>query len=124
MAATITVVCPKCKNRMRASADYIGKRGRCPSCKALVDITPSAEESQRSVYPDSSGTLVSTQRSYKSTEEKGWLAAAIGIGTTVTLYGAIFYPLRSLYFGQLFVDRGYIPFVTTLFTCWGRRCWF
>ena len=45
MAATITVVCPNCKHRMRASAEHIGRKGRCPQCKKLVEIVTSAEES-------------------------------------------------------------------------------
>lgn len=55
MATSITVVCPECNNRMRASSDYIGRKGRCPSCKALVEIVATGDG-------DSSYDLPNTQR--------------------------------------------------------------
>ncbi|MCH8830309.1 MAG: MotA/TolQ/ExbB proton channel family protein, partial [Planctomycetes bacterium] len=52
-------------------------------------------------------------------DAKGWLAGLIAAGTTVALYLAIFWPLQSTPFGELFLDRGVIPYFITLFACWG-----
>ena len=120
MAATITVVCPTCKNQMRASAEYIGRRGRCPSCKSLVEITPAEGESER-LATQSSGRREPAEAGWasNSTDVKGWVAGLIGATTTLALYVAVFFPVRSRHLGQLFVDRGVIPYFITLFTCWG-----
>lgn len=118
MPATINVTCPNCGNQMRASAEHIGKRGRCPSCKSLVEIAPSAGESHRRLYPATSQPAAG-RRSSESTEAKGWLAGLIAVAVTVVLYAAIFFPLGSTHIGALFVKRGPIPYVITLFTCWG-----
>jgi len=119
MAATITVVCPSCNNQMRASAEHIGKRGRCPSCKALVEIAPSAEESSRMDYRPIRRPETSGRRSSDTTDVKGWMAGLIAVAATVALYLAVFLPTRGTFLGQLFMDRGFIPYVITLFTCWG-----
>ena len=52
MAATITVVCPQCKNKMKASAQHIGRQGRCPACNALVPIKAAETDSIVSLMPD------------------------------------------------------------------------
>ena len=51
MATAITVVCPYCSNRMRASSEHIGRKGRCPACKRLVEIRAAGEESLVSIHP-------------------------------------------------------------------------
>lgn len=117
MSATITVECPRCKTRMRASADHIGRKGRCPGCKSLLDIKPAADESLATMVP--TGTGVATPASKASTEGNVWLAAMIGVAVTALLYFAVFYPLSHTYLGELMTDRGRIQHTITLVTCWG-----
>lgn len=119
MAATITVVCPSCRNEMRASSDHIGKRGRCPSCKALVEIAPSEADSDRRVTSATHRSADAGRRSSDTTDVKSWLAGLIAIATTAVLYLAVFLPTRGMFLGQLFMDRGPIPYIITLFSCWG-----
>lgn len=104
---------------MRASAEHIGKRGRCPSCKALVEIAPSGAESGRPMPARAQRTADSGGRSSASTDVKSWLAGLIALGATAVLYLAVFLPLRGTPFGALFMNRGPIPYVVTLFSCWG-----
>jgi biopolymer transport protein ExbB/TolQ len=119
MAATVTVVCPQCKNRMRASAEHIGRKGRCPACKNLVEIRPSVEESVRTLAPVT-GPGGRPTRPAGGTDVSPWLAGVIGTSATILLYVAIFLPLRGTYVGNLFLERGFIPFVTVLVTFWGH----
>lgn len=118
MAATINVICPNCRNQMRASVDHIGKKGKCPNCQSLVEIRASPEETARS---KSIAAVAPDRRSggAGNTDVPAWQSALIGAGLTVVLYLAIFLPVRSTYLGELFVGRGVIPVITTLVTCWG-----
>lgn len=113
----ITVVCPKCHNRMRSSSEHIGRSGRCPSCRALVEIQPEGgSDSLATLLPDQPPAKA---RGIGDTDVPAWLAALFGLGATLLLYGALFWPLRGTKFGELFVSRGMIPPLTTLLTCWG-----
>jgi biopolymer transport protein ExbB/TolQ len=118
MAATISVICPNCRNQMRASVDHIGRKGKCPNCQSLVEIRASPEETARS-RTVATVTLDRRSGGAGNTDVPSWLSALIGAGLTVVLYLAIFLPVRSTYLGELFVDRGVIPVITTLVTCWG-----
>ncbi len=119
MATTITVVCPGCKHKMRASAEHIGRKGRCPVCKALVEIVPLAEEASRSLLAPASGARQQDQPVAAGTQVNTWLAGVIGAATATILYLAVFWPLRHTYLGQLMLERSWIQHAITLVTCWG-----
>ena len=117
MATTITVVCPQCDNRMRASSDYIGRKGRCPSCKALVDIrVPHGDSSLATTYAVP-GTRQDHTR-HNPTEVANWKACLGGVVATLILYAGLM-PFHATYVGQLFIHRGTIPYLVVLITCWG-----
>jgi predicted Zn finger-like uncharacterized protein len=42
----ISVECPSCRSTFRVKDEFAGKRGRCPSCKAMLTV-PAASPSQR-----------------------------------------------------------------------------
>jgi hypothetical protein len=117
MSAAITVVCPNCKNKMRASAEHLGRKGRCPACKALVEIV--AEDSSLVSLAPAGDAGSRREARLDSTDINGLLAAAIGLAATIVLYAVVFFPIGSTYLGQLFVDRGRVPYVTTWVACWG-----
>lgn len=120
MATAITVVCPHCSNRMRASSEYIGRKGRCPSCKALLEIRPSAEEFTQSVQPTDAGSaMAGTEARGAATAVNAWTSGMIGVAATAALYGLVFLPLKNSQLGQLFLARGPMPYFITLVTCWG-----
>lgn len=120
MATYVTVVCPQCSNRMKASSDYIGKRGRCPSCKALVEITATEDGgSIATTFPATQAALsVAVKARAASTDPPVWLSGLIGVAATLVLY-VLFFAVRSTYVGELFVERGIIPYITVVVTCWG-----
>ena len=95
MAATITVVCPQCKNRMRASSEYVGRTGRCPACKSIVEIQPGEDSSLASTYPVSENSTPSAAIvQVGTTEVPGWQAGLIGIVATAILYLLVFLPAQ------------------------------
>lgn len=118
MSATVTVVCPHCKNRMRTGMEYLGKRGKCPVCKSIIDIVPAeqdyAQSLQQSAAAERPGSLTGS-----GTDVNLLWAIVIAAGATVALYLLVFYPLRHTYFGELFVARGPVQYFTTLFACCG-----
>ena len=120
MASTITVVCPHCSNRMRASAEHVGRKGRCPTCKALVEIVAApSDESLVTLRPAAPRAARAADARLGSTNVPAWWGGLIGAAVTTLLYLALFMPLKNTYLGQLFVDRGPMQHCSTLVTCWG-----
>lgn len=117
MSAAITIVCPNCKNKMRASAEYLGRKGRCPACKALVEIV--AEDSSLATLSPATRGGGRAKAPHVSTDVNGLVAAGFGLLATVVLYAVVFFPIRASYLGQLFADRGTVPYITTWVACWG-----
>ncbi len=118
MPAEITVVCPQCGNKMRSSAEHVGRQGRCPSCRSLVLIqSEGGDDSLLSLHPDESRLVEIRQRT--DTDVPAFTAGLIGLAISVAFYLVVFFPFRKYAIGELFVDRGVIPYVATLMTCWG-----
>jgi len=118
MPAEITVVCPQCGNRMRSSSEHVGRQGRCPSCRSLIEIQPAGgTASLPSLHPEESRLMEIRQRT--DTDVSALPSGLIGLLLTLVLYLLIFYPLREVAIGALFVRRGIIPYLATLLTCWG-----
>ena len=44
MNATIHFTCPRCSHTMKLPASAAGKKGKCPACGAVVEITSTAAE--------------------------------------------------------------------------------
>src|SRR5687767_13183930 len=120
MAATITVVCPSCSHKMRASTKHIGRKGRCPQCGNLVPITDAAGAALPTVSLRGDDRE-DAARPVAGTPVNQVLAGLIGLAATVALYGLVFFPLYKMntYIGRLMCDRGAIQYEITLVTCWG-----
>jgi biopolymer transport protein ExbB/TolQ len=121
MAATITVVCPYCKYKMRASAEHVGRKGSCARCQKLIDIKPSVEEqSLLSIQPVRAAQAAQESQIHLSpTNVPGWQAGILGLVATALIYLAIFTLAKGTYLGNLFLERGPMQHATTLVTCWG-----
>lgn len=119
MSTAVTVVCPQCNNKMRASAEHIGRKGRCPVCKNLVDITAgNTSEATQSVQI--TGTRSPLGRLPKTTTDvPGWLTGLIGATATAVFYLIVLGLLRNTYLGRVFVNGGSVSVCNTLITFWG-----
>lgn len=71
---------------------------------------PASTASQTS---DSAATAQSS-----GTDANQFLSLAVGILFGVLLYAALFVGARNSYFGELFIDRGWVPFVLVLLMGW------
>lgn len=123
MATTITVICPQCKNRMRASAQHVGRQGRCPACQALVSIRAADSESLVSLEQDPASLTGLRERTRSSpTDVNPWQAAALGATATLLLYLVFFWldrEPRRYWLGQFMCERGPVQYAITFVTCWG-----
>lgn len=117
ITAAITVVCPQCGNRMRASAEHVGRKGRCPTCKSLMEIKAAGEESLETVQPVTT-SLRQRDLGPSSTSVSGWKSGLIGLVATVAVFLAIL-PVRETFVGELFYERGPVQLFIVLVTCWG-----
>lgn len=110
MSGTIEFDCPHCSKTIRTSSRYGGMQGPCPHCGKLVKVEASGGTEFRPV----------SARSAKipRTDANPILAGMLGCIMTMLLYLGFVLFSRS-YIGQLFTNRGVVPYVTTLVFCWG-----
>jgi len=120
MATTITVVCPHCGNKMRASSDHLGHKGRCPACRSLVEISLPGGDGAAGSRPRGElrgGTGATAVAG--TTDVPTWLSGLLGLAATALLYVGVFLPFRKFYLGELFLERGSTPYFSVLVLCWG-----
>ncbi len=115
--ATITVVCPHCGSRMRASTDHVGRRGKCSSCMKMIEIRPSGDAPVAELHPTAAPGRA--RRTTQATDVPVWLAGLIGAAVTVLFYLFVSAFLRQTYTGDLFLKRGPVPYAIMLVTFWG-----
>lgn len=117
MADTITFPCPNCRRDIRASAQHVGRKGKCTYCGNIVTITPPPGASSQSMValgPDPAEVAAPT-----GTHVNHLLAGLIGLAATVLLY-SVFYALpHDSYMYLLMTQRSFIQHTITLVTCWG-----
>ncbi len=103
----------------------------CPQCGVKLAL-PDADELAEDESADNTISRAkdrkrgsSSRRSQKRSQQK-WTdstnvsllqSGLIGAGATV-IYYLLMLPLRSFYFGQLFLERGWVPFVLVLLLGW------
>jgi len=129
--------CTGCGKNLKAREEHIGRRVGCPYCKAAVTVpeppaaeAPAAEEF--SFTPAQAGSRpaaatpgrarqrpkgTSGPRRSDGTNVSLLWSGAMGTGLTLLLL-AVLYPLREAYVGQLFLNRGWIPYAETFLMCW------
>jgi biopolymer transport protein ExbB/TolQ/DNA-directed RNA polymerase subunit RPC12/RpoP len=112
MPSTIEFPCPKCERKIRAQAKHIGQKGKCPNCGYKVIIQGPSEEVDLAPVDEMTTSMATTDVS-------GPLSAVIGAAVTGVLYAFVFLAIANTYVGELFIDRGPIPFVITFVTSWG-----
>lgn len=139
--------CPHCSKSLKVAQDLAGKSRACPYCKGTVripDASPPETPEPESAFPsfDVGGeapqpTRPAERKRPKSTSKprrkKAWYSAGSGesassdvsllisglMGAGMSLVWLMFMlPLRSYQFGQLFWDRGWVPFATTFLMFW------
>ncbi len=133
--------CPHCQKTLKVAEDAGGKTRRCPYCKNSLRIPEPDLPDESAAIPSivvadtdrSPTSMTKRPRRARRRRRHSWFSAEssdtassdvslilsglIGLGLTVVWLAAV-YPLRSSSFGQLFWDRGWVPFATTFLMFW------
>ncbi|HBJ36358.1 MAG TPA: hypothetical protein DDZ51_16730 [Planctomycetaceae bacterium] len=144
MSTFFKITCPGCNKSLKVPDNLAGKSRACPYCRATVRIPETAPPEPEIVFPNirvSEGTAKRTATTPKAPKEviqrkrvvRNWfstgssdsansdvslvLSGLMGIIATVVFY-ALLYPVRDSFFGQLFWQRGPVPFPTTCLMFW------
>ena len=112
MSDHIEFPCPHCDGNIRTSAQYAGKHGACPHCGKTVTIQGEAAQ----VETTTAAVKTGGDHPRSSTDVNALLAGLIAAGITCLLYG-VFLALGDTC--ELFTQRGPIPYIVTVLTCWG-----
>lgn len=117
MASTITVVCPHCTHRMRVSSEYVGRKGRCPTCKALVEVVASADtQSSTAVRPAAASARGASRRvAAGSTDAPAWLTCVYGAAAAALVWVLALQTPWAAYFRH----GSWITGCNLFITCWG-----
>lgn len=132
--------CPECGKNLKAGDEHVGRKVGCPYCKTpvMVPKPPTAEELEAPAPEatgefgglDTSGAVASRRRS--SSKERGAAATPqmaegaevsmlksclIGIVMSVA-FVAVMAPFRNFYMGELFLDRGWVPYALVFLMSW------
>jgi biopolymer transport protein ExbB/TolQ len=132
--------CPECDERLQCDDELAGRVVKCPHCNARLAIpdAPEADDTEQSAAPGADGRppqakrLVGTSArartplSASRKRSQNWTdgtnvsmlgSGAIGLGLTL-LYYLLMLPIRGLYLGELFLKRGWVPYVLVLLMGW------
>lgn len=138
-----TFDCPECHKHLKVPSDAAGRKARCPYCKHSFTVPEGpepevpAEESQafpgidtRSVAdrvnrtpqkkrPAESRPKASSGGSSDRTDVNLLLSGAIGLGLAVGFL-VLMIPLKmaGIFIGELFLERGWVPFAEVFLFAW------
>lgn len=139
--------CPSCSQRIKCEDDLAGKAVRCPNCNNKITVPqesdvapvinpPAAEEQGEKVttepgktfrvkkqVPQQKAPAPAVRRSRSigegesGTQVSGLMTGLIGLGITVVFY-LIVLAFKNMYFGALFLQRGWVPFAEAFLFWW------
>jgi biopolymer transport protein ExbB/TolQ/DNA-directed RNA polymerase subunit RPC12/RpoP len=142
-----TFDCPECQKQLKVPTDAAGRKARCPYCKhsLVVPESPEPEESpsdQGPAFPgitdistksaaERAGRSASTKKpreasqkatsggSSERTDVNLLTSSGIGLGVAVAVL-LLMIPLKmaGIFIGELFLDRGWVPFALVFLFGW------
>jgi len=138
--------CDQCGKKLKVRDELAGRRVRCPYCQNTISVPTQSPEPElpplTAAFPGlggapafgqapaapqttaKSGAAAKSSSSATNEQNDGTnvsvlLSGAISLGLTVAFYIALF-PLAqaNVYLGDLFVERGWVPYGTTFLFAW------
>lgn len=121
--------CEKCSKKLKVRDENVGKKVRCPYCHHTMTVKkPETPIIDTSVDVSSSSASKSTtsSRETKKHVSSGWAdgtevslskSGLIAVGISIA-YLALMFPIRNYYFGELFLDRGMVPYALVFLMSW------
>jgi len=125
--------CQHCKKSLKVKEEHAGRRAKCPYCGRSVVVPkhkpedipvartrPKGEaggrKSSQPEPPDQEQTPSTIEWS-EGTEVSMAKSALMALGFTIAFY-LVMIPLSGFYFGDLFLDRGWVPYVLVFLMGW------
>ena len=113
-------LCPSCNQALLAQQQASESQVKCPFCGASCTVpalgnapAPGAVAQNDRPKPDGLGG-----RSWGSADTSElWLGLGIGAAISVGFLSLLL-PFKDEYFGELFLDRGWVPYILVLFLGW------
>ncbi len=143
-----TFPCSACGKKLRVQEEAAGRKCRCPYCQASVLVPSPPEESEPAANDELAAlreiTAGATSRTETTTRTRhvrtkgskkraahaapsaGWSdrtdvsmvkSGLLGLALAVGFLAALF-PFRESYFGELFMDRGWVPYALVFLMGW------
>ena len=118
-------LCPSCSQSLLASVEQVGMSVRCPACNQSVTV-PQPPPGTAGAGLSQAGGIQGGFDPYHGNAGPQWsdqanvpilTSGAIGLGITVFVIG-IMSLFKGSYIADLFVARGWVPYVLTLFMGW------
>lgn len=113
--------CPSCNQALLAQQQASETQGKCPFCGAKFTVPAlgsplPAGAVTDSAFPKAAGGKGA--REWGSAESRElWVGFSIGLGIALGFLFLMF-PFKGTYFGDLFLARGWVPYVLVLFLGW------
>ncbi|MDZ7619813.1 MAG: MotA/TolQ/ExbB proton channel family protein [Patescibacteria group bacterium] len=141
-----TFPCTACGKKLRVPEEAAGRKCRCPYCQASVMVPAPPEESEPAAKDElaalreiTAGASTRTEPSVRGKRPRGKKGRAthatpsaggadrtdvsmiksglLGLALAVGFLAALF-PFRASYFGELFMDRGWVPYALVFLMGW------
>ena len=117
--------CPNCELNLTCDDELAGQAAKCPSCGAKVTVpTPKRAAGKAADAGDTGATGAAdggAQSAAWQPTDTSNVSGLLSFGLAVVFMIAFFlitFPLRGTYFGALFWERGWVPFVLVLLLGW------
>ncbi len=133
------IECPKCGKVLKVGEQHLNRKANCPYCKhgfvvpgpkeeqappqeeqpfeGIDTGDPVAERRAKSKPQPAKGAAVSVLQTGVGSDVSLLVSGAIAIALSVVFCGLMF-PLKGTYLGDLFLDRGWVPFALIFLTSW------
>lgn len=134
--------CNNCGKNLKVSDEHVGRKAKCPYChtsqvvppppeadfsaldeleKLADEQLPVAKRREEDAAPSEApapAPAESKSAEAESGTDIGLLKSfALGVGVAVLFY-LMLLPIKNLHFGELFYDRGWVPFALTFLSGW------
>lgn len=129
--------CEKCSKKLKVRDENVGKKVRCPYCHhtmlvkkpetPMIDTSVDVSSSSSGSSTGSRSTGTSSSRAGgKKNVSSGWadgtevsLSKSGGIAIVASIiFLVLMFPFRSYYLGELFWNRGWVPFALVFLMSW------
>ncbi len=133
--------CEHCGRSLKARDEDIGRRGKCPYCHCSFTVPQQAWQAPEQEPREEQALLDALERmkekkpgqeeiegerplrpaataASEGTNVNPLTSSLLGLLFTIAFYLVLVLPFYKFYFGELFLQRGWVPFAEVFLMCW------